>query len=54
MRGVLDRFQQWQRPRDLIRERRVLGVLQRDEQEVRGNEGRVLCMCDPNRSLQDA
>src|SRR5262249_37094221 len=48
-RGVLDRLEQRERNPDLLRERRVLRVLERDDQHVGGDEGRALGAGDADR-----
>src|SRR5579862_2532172 len=50
---VLDRLEKRQRDGHLVAERRVLCVAERDEQEVRGNEGRALRMGEPDRCVED-
>ena len=50
--GVLDGLEQRQRDGDLVAQRRVLRVAERDEQEVRGDEGRVLGVREPDRGVE--
>ena len=50
---VLDGLEQRQRHRDLVAQRRVLRIAERDEQEVGGDEGRVLGASEPDRRIED-
>jgi hypothetical protein len=46
--GVLDRLEQRQCDCDFVAERRVLGVAERDKEQIGGDEGRALGVGEPD------